>query len=91
MTDLIPHLENHDVTFAVVARAPIEGIEAVRERMGWKFLWISSFHSDFNYNFYGSFRPEDVAAGRAQYNFQQAPDCTRDIQRPFGPKRFLQE
>jgi predicted dithiol-disulfide oxidoreductase (DUF899 family) len=67
MTDLLPHLENHDVTFAVVARAPIKEIEAVRERMGWKFLWVSSFHSDFNYDFNVSFRPEDVAAGRAQW------------------------
>jgi predicted dithiol-disulfide oxidoreductase (DUF899 family) len=66
MTDLLPHLENHDVTFAVVARAPIKEIEAVRERMGWKFLWVSSFHSDFNYDFNVSFRP-DVAAGRAQW------------------------
>lgn len=34
---LLVHLENHDVTYAVVARAPIEEIEAVRRRMGWKF------------------------------------------------------
>jgi Bacterial protein of unknown function (DUF899) len=32
---LLVHLENHDVTYAVVARAPIEEIEAVRRRMGW--------------------------------------------------------
>jgi predicted dithiol-disulfide oxidoreductase (DUF899 family) len=88
MTDLLPHLENHDVTFAVVARAPIKEIEAVRERMGWKFLWVSSFHSDFNYDFNVSFRPEDVAAGRAQYNFQQAPDWTRDIQDLSGRSVF---
>lgn len=88
MKDLLPHLENHDVTFAVVARAPINEIEALRERMGWKFLWVSSFHSDFNYDFNVSFRPEDVAAGRAQYNFQKAPDWTRDVQDLSGRSVF---
>jgi len=79
MTDLLPHLENHDVSYVVVARAPIEEIEVVRKRMGWKFLWVSSFGSDFNYDFNVSFRPEDVAAGRAQYNFRQAPEWARDF------------
>ena len=79
MTDLLPHLENHDVSYVVVARAPIEEIEVVRKRMGWKFLWVSSFGSDFNYDFNVSFRPEDVAAGRAQYNFRQAPAWARDF------------
>ena len=55
-------------------------IEVVGKRMGWKFLWVSSFKSEFNYDFNVSFRPEDVAAGRAQYNFRQAPDWTREIQ-----------
>ncbi|HZT01591.1 MAG TPA: thioredoxin family protein [Steroidobacteraceae bacterium] len=79
MTDILPHLENHDVSYVVVARAPIEEIEVVRKRMGWKFLWVSSFGSDFNYDFNVSFRPEDVAAGRAQYNFRQAPEWARDF------------
>jgi hypothetical protein len=56
--------------------------------MGWKFLWVSSFQSDFNYDFNVSFRPEDVAAGRAQYNFQRAPDWTRDIQDLSGRSVF---
>ncbi len=73
MTDIVAHLENHDVSYVVVARAPIEEIEAVRHRMGWKFLWVSSFNNDFNYHFNVSFRPEDVAAGRARYNFRQVP------------------
>lgn len=79
MTDILPHLENHDISYVVVARAPIEEIEVVRQRMDWKFLWVSSCNSEFNFDFNVSFRPEDVAAGRAQYNFRQAPDWTRDF------------
>ncbi len=36
------HLQNHDVSYAVVARAPIAEIEKVRQRMGWRFTWVSS-------------------------------------------------
>ena len=64
------HLHNHDLTYAVVARAPIDEIEMVRKRMGWRFRWVSSFHSDFNYDFNVSFTPEQVAAGRAFYNYE---------------------
>lgn len=67
---LLVHLQNHDVTYAVVARAPIEEIEAVRKRMGWRFPWVSSYRSDFNYDFHVSFTPEEVAAGRAFYNYE---------------------
>ena len=52
---ILEHLQNHDVTYAVVARAPIEEIEVVRKRMGWKFRWVSSYQSNFNYDFNVSF------------------------------------
>jgi predicted dithiol-disulfide oxidoreductase (DUF899 family) len=89
VTDILPHLENHDVSYVVVARAPIEEIEAVRKRMGWEFLWVSSFNNEFNYDFNVSFRQEDVVAGRAQYNFRQAPDWTREIRDLSGRSVFF--
>src|SRR5262247_1748249 len=67
---VLEHLQNHDVTYAVVARAPIEEIEAVRKRMGWRFRWVSSFNSDFNYDFNVSFTLEQIAADRAFYNYE---------------------
>src|SRR5215468_5506176 len=67
---VLEHLHNHDVTYAVVARAPINEIEVVRRRMGWRFPWVSSFNSDFNYDFGVSFTAERVAAGTASYNYQ---------------------
>lgn len=67
---VLVHLEHHDVTYAVVARAPIEEIKLVRKRMGWGFRWVSSYHSDFNYDFNISFTPEQVAAGRVFYNYE---------------------
>jgi len=64
------HLEHHDVTVVVVSRAPFAEIEAFRQRMGWRFKWVSSHGSDFNYDYHVSFTPEEIASGRAQYNYQ---------------------
>jgi predicted dithiol-disulfide oxidoreductase (DUF899 family) len=76
---VLVHLENHDVSYAAVARAPIEEIEAVRERMGWRFTWVSSFHSDFNYDFKVSFTPEEIANGRAYYNYRLTAPGLADL------------
>src|SRR5918996_553573 len=88
---ILPHLENHDVSYVAVARAPIEEIEAVRKRMGWKFRWVSSYHSDFNYDFNVSFTPEQVASGRALYNFQQAPEWAAGIEDLSGDSVFYKD
>jgi predicted dithiol-disulfide oxidoreductase (DUF899 family) len=77
---ILPHLESHDVSYIAVARAPIEEIEAVRKRMGWKFRWVSSYHSDFNYDFNVSFTREDAASGRAIYNYGVVPEWAAEIE-----------
>ena len=76
---LLPHLENHDVTYVAIARAPTEEIEVVRKRMGWRFTWVSSYRSDFNYDFNVSFKPEDIATGRAYYNFRFTHEVMEDL------------
>ncbi len=76
---ILEHIENHDVSYVAVARAPIEEIEAVRHRMGWRFRWVSSFRSDFNYDFNVSFRPDDMAAGRAYYNWAYGNPGMEDL------------
>jgi predicted dithiol-disulfide oxidoreductase (DUF899 family) len=58
------HLENHDVSYVAIARAPLAEIEAYKRRMGWRFRWVSSFGSDFNYDFDVSFPKEDVESGK---------------------------
>jgi predicted dithiol-disulfide oxidoreductase (DUF899 family) len=64
------HLEHHDVSYVVIARAPLNEIEAFRKRMGWSFKWVSSFGSDFNYDFHVSFTPDEIAKGRGFYNYE---------------------
>ena len=65
------HLENHDLTYAVVARAPIDEIERLKRRMSWDFTWVSSYRSDFNFDFNVSFSDAEIAQGRGYYNFQE--------------------
>jgi predicted dithiol-disulfide oxidoreductase (DUF899 family) len=63
------HLDHHNVSIVAVSRAPLPKILAYRRRMGWRFDWVSSFESDFNYDFHVTFRKEQVAQGRIDYNF----------------------
>ena len=44
----LAHLHARDTSFALVSRAPIEEIEAVRSRMGWAIPWYSLEGSTFN-------------------------------------------
>jgi predicted dithiol-disulfide oxidoreductase (DUF899 family) len=63
------HLHHRDVTFVAVSRAPLAKIERFKERMGWSFPWVSSFGSDFNFDYQASFTPEELQAGIAFYNY----------------------
>lgn len=63
------HLEHHDLTLVAVSRAPLPKLEEYKRRMGWKFPWVSSFANDFNHDFHVSFKPEEMAPGKAYYNY----------------------
>jgi predicted dithiol-disulfide oxidoreductase (DUF899 family) len=64
------HLEHHDVSYVAVGRAPLEKLEAFKRRMGWPIPFVSSYGSDFNYDFHVSFRPDELAKGEAYYNYE---------------------
>lgn len=63
------HLAHRDVTLAVVSRAPYSQIAAFKKRMGWRFHWVSSFGSDFNYDFHVSQTEKEKASGLVDYNY----------------------
>ena len=68
------HLEHHDVTWVAVSRAPISKLLAYRERMGWTFPWVSSWGSDFNFDFKVSSTEERPLL---EYNFRAVPEAMR--------------
>jgi predicted dithiol-disulfide oxidoreductase (DUF899 family) len=63
------HLAHRDVTFTAISRAPIDQIEAFKKRMGWRFHWVSSFGTEFNYDYHVSFTEEERKRGKVEYNF----------------------
>src|SRR5947209_19530901 len=48
---VVPHLNARDVTMVYVSRAPLEKLRAYKRRMGWRFPWVSSAGSEFNFDF----------------------------------------
>ena len=42
------HLAARDVTMVLVSRAPVEKLQAYRQRMGWSLEWVSAGAGDFN-------------------------------------------
>jgi predicted dithiol-disulfide oxidoreductase (DUF899 family) len=69
----LPHLEHHDVTMVAVSRAPLAEIEAYKRRMEWGFPWVSSFGSDFNYDYHVSFSEDELASDKMFYNYTESP------------------
>ncbi len=69
------HLAARDVNLVVISRAPLAQIEAFKKRMGWRFKWVSSHGTDFNYDYHVSFTKEELAKGKMYYNYgmQQFP------------------
>ena len=65
----VVHLGHRDVTLAAVSRAPYAKIAKFRQRMGWRFDWVSSHGSDFNFDFHVSYTPEQIASGAVEYNY----------------------
>src|ERR687887_2941142 len=47
----LTHLNNRDVTLIAISRAPIEKLRAYKRRMDWQFPYVSSFGSDFAFDF----------------------------------------
>jgi predicted dithiol-disulfide oxidoreductase (DUF899 family) len=45
---VLEQLKARDTTMIAVSQAPVEKLEAERERLGWNFMWASSYESDFN-------------------------------------------
>jgi len=66
----IVHLNQRDVTMVTVSRAPLEKLQVFQKRMGWRFKWVSSLGSDFNWDYQASFTPEDVERQQTYYNYQ---------------------
>jgi predicted dithiol-disulfide oxidoreductase (DUF899 family) len=60
-------LNDRDTTFVLISRAPLPKLEAYKASKGWKVPWVSSFGSDFNYDFHVT---HDEKVAPIEYNYQ---------------------
>ena len=63
------HLAQRDTTFVVISRATLPEIDAFKKRMGWKFKWVSSSGTDFNYDYQVSTGNGEKAGSSVYYNY----------------------
>lgn len=73
------HLEQRDVTFVAVSRATLPEIEEFRKRMGWKFKWLSSNGTDFNFDYHVSFTKEELATEKVNYNYEEKKITSEEL------------
>jgi predicted dithiol-disulfide oxidoreductase (DUF899 family) len=64
------HLAQRDVTFVAVSRSPLAKIEAFKKRMGWRFKWVSSANTEYNFDHQASFTAAEVA-GKGYFNYEE--------------------
>jgi predicted dithiol-disulfide oxidoreductase (DUF899 family) len=67
------HLNKRDVTMICFSRAPIDRLTAYRERMGWEFPYVSTYDTDF---------PWDFGLALTEEQAQQIPEVTQMVENP---------
>ncbi len=79
------HLGHRDVTLLCFSRAPIDELNAYRERMGWGFPYVSTNRSDFPFDF-GLALTSEQARGIPQLRemVESPPDWLEDWARQVG-------
>lgn len=65
----IAHLNARDINMVAVSNAPLQSLQAYKQRMGWTFPWYSSMGSSFNFDFAVSFTAEQLESGENNYNY----------------------
>jgi predicted dithiol-disulfide oxidoreductase (DUF899 family) len=73
------HLNQRDVTMICFSRAPIDRLNAYKERMGWSFPYVSTYETDF---------PWDFGLAMTEEQAEQIPEVQEML---ADPPEWLQE
>ena len=84
---IIEYLNQHDASMVVVSRASPDKLRQYKERMGWRFRWVSCENTDFNFDFEASFR--EPGASRKMLNFHEEDDV--ECEENYGTSVFYKE
>ncbi|MFC3284555.1 DUF899 domain-containing protein [Litchfieldella rifensis] len=67
-------LHDRDTSFALVSRAPLAKLEAYKAQQGWRWPWVSSHSSDFNYDFHVTL---DESVAPPEYNYRSKAELAQ--------------
>lgn len=67
--EIIVHLNQRDTTMVAVSRAPYCKLASYEKRMGWDFKWVSSYDTDFNFDYNVSFTRKQMEREETFYNY----------------------
>ena len=67
------HMNQRDVTLMCFSRAPIDRLTAYKERMGWQFPYVSTYETDF---------PWDFGLAMTEEQAQEMPEVREMIENP---------
>lgn len=76
-------LDERDTTFTLISRAPLAKLEEYKAKRGWNRNWVSSFGSDFNYDFHVTL-DESVAPLEYNYKDKTALEARRGVGKVSG-------
>jgi predicted dithiol-disulfide oxidoreductase (DUF899 family) len=81
------HLNHRDVTMICFSRAPIDRLTAYKQRMGWRFPYVSTYGTDFPFDFGLALTPEQAQQiPQIQEMVDDPPEWLADWGRQVGAK-----
>ncbi|HET7047332.1 MAG TPA: DUF899 family protein [Solirubrobacteraceae bacterium] len=83
----VVHLNHRDVTMICFSRAPIDRLIAYKKRMGWQFPYVSTYGTDFPFDFGLALTPEQAKQiPQIQEMVDNPPEWLADWGRQVGAK-----
>ena len=83
----VVHLNHRDVTMICFSRAPIDRLIAYKKRMGWQFPYVSTYATDFPFDFGLAVTPEQAQQiPQIQEMVDDPPEWLADWGRQVGAK-----
>jgi predicted dithiol-disulfide oxidoreductase (DUF899 family) len=87
LSDTLVHLNHRDVTLICFSRAPIDRLVAYKQRMGWEFSYVSTYDTDFPFDFGLALTPEQAQEiPEIKSMLDSPPEWLQDWGRQIGAK-----
>ena len=87
LSGTVVHLNHRDVTLICFSRAPIDRLAAYKRRMGWEFPYVSTYGTDFPFDYNLALTPEQAQASPpVKEMIDNPPEWLQEWGRQIGAK-----